>query len=238
MLISELRSSDLKSGKKYTFLVSLGSLEQHGPYAPLGTDTYIQNALLKEVESHIPEVIFLPTIPISDSTLQLGFPGSITLASDTVYSILRDIVNSIRDYANLIFFVSWHGGNKPIIDTFIQETQPEYSSIHLVHITFGDEKTDELVESILGGPPDDHAGNTEISLMQFIKPECTGIPDNNSPKQYITYDWKKPLIQVFPDGVVDPHPGWVVSAEIGHKLIKIFSDNLIKKIQDSYLKNK
>ena len=231
MWLSQLKSANLKREKKYPFLISMGSLEQHGPYGPLGTDTYIQDALLQLVELLVPEVIFLPTIPISESKLQLGFPGSVSLEYETVSYIFRDIVNSLKDYAQIIFFVSWHGGNKPIIDKFIHDKQSEFPNNHLIHIAFGDDGTDRQVTTLLNGPPDDHAGNTEISLMQYIKPEYTGIPDKNEPKHSIEFNWDQPVIKVFSNGVVDSHSKWVVSAEIGEKLLNIYANNLAKKIQ-------
>lgn len=231
MWLSELKTFNLKPKEKYVFLVSLGSLEQHGRYMPLGTDTNIQDAILQKTEVHLPEIMFLPTIPITRSKEHLGFLGTVSLESDTLYAIFRDIVNSLSENAHTILFVSWHGGNKSVINNFIETEQKNFSKVKLANVTCGDEGTDKLAEKLLDGPVDDHAGNTELSMMLAIRPELTQKPPKDVQKQTIDFSWDKPMIKVTPDGVIDPHPKWVANGEIGKKLIEIYSSNLIRKIQ-------
>lgn len=183
MILSDLKTFDNDTSKRCVFLVSLGALEQHGPFAPLGTDTLIQEALLKKVEMNVPEVIFLPTIPIGSSWNHVGFWGTISLNEDTVFSIIADIVSSILDYSKMIIFVSWHGGNKPVVDKFIDKNQSSNPNIKLVHITFGSEETDNLAEKLIGGSLDDHAGNIEVSMSLALRPDITIKPTPGSKKK-------------------------------------------------------
>jgi creatinine amidohydrolase len=231
MWLSELKTFDLKPEVKYVFLVSLGSLEQHGPYAPLGTDTYIQDAILQKAESQLPEVVFLPTIPITRSKEHLGFLGTVSLETETLHAILQDIVNSLSVNARRIIFVSWHGGNKGVIKKFIELKQKRFPKIKLAQVTCGDEKTDRLAEELLRGPIDDHAGNTELSMMLAIRPDLIQKPKKSEEKAKIQYSWDKPIIEVTPDGVIDSHPKWVVNKQIGNRLIEIYSTNLVSKVR-------
>ena len=230
MKLDELNTFDPSLQKKNVFLVSLGATEQHGRFAPQGTDNYIQTALLKEVQKTLPEVVFLPLIPVGSSWQQLGFKGSVSLKEETLYEIIRDIVDSLSDQASMFIFVSWHGGNKPVIDKFINQEQKVYSEIKLLHLTFGDENTDEAAEKILSGPAGDHADNTEVSLMLATRPDITKEPQSTDSKPTISFDWNKRVIEVSPTGEIDTHPKWVASSQIGEELIKIYSQNLINKI--------
>jgi creatinine amidohydrolase len=231
MRLAELNTFDLDPSKKYTYVVSLGALEQHGPYAPLGTDTFAQDAMMQRVEQALPDILFLPTIPVGPSYQHLGFMGTISLRPETLHAILTDIVESLQANAQTIFFVSWHGGNKPTTAEFIKTGQAKFPDTKLAMITFGDEGTDALAEKLLGGPVDDHAGNTEVSVMLAAQPDITKQPELGSTKRTIDFGWDKRIIEVTPEGVIDSNPNWVASSQIGQELIKIYADNLIRKIR-------
>lgn len=232
MILTDLKTFEKSIDKKHIFLVSLGALEQHGTYAPLGTDTFIQETLLKKVEEAVPEVVFLPTIPIGASENHIGFWGTISLKEETEYAIISDIVDSISTYSSMIIFVSWHGGNKPVIDKYIEDNKLSMSQIKLVHITFGSEETDISAEKIIGGSLDDHAGNIEVSISLAIKPDVTKQPQIGSKKKAVIFDWKGPVKSVSQEGIIDSNPNWVASKEIGEYLIEVYSNSLVKKIRE------
>ena len=98
-------------------------------------------------------------------------------------------------------------------------------------VTFGDEGTDEKAEKLLAGPTDDHAGNTEVSIMLAVRPDITKQPQPDDRKKTVDFSWDKPIISVTPDGEIDSHPKWVANSKIGDELIKIYSENLINKIR-------
>lgn len=231
MLLSDLNTFDPRLSSKNVFLVSLGAIEQHGRFAPMGTDNFIQEALLDKVQAALPEVIYLPHIPIGPSWQHLGFKGTISLQPATLYSIVKDIVDSLQDSARMIVFVSWHGGNKPTVADFIEKEKGTYPGLRLEQITFGDEDTDVQAEKLLHGPTDDHAGNTEVSLALALRPDITSQPQSSDDKHPLDFDWDQRIIEVRRDGTVDEHPSWVASPEIGQELIAIYSDNLITKLR-------
>lgn len=82
---------DLNKDARYTFVISLDSTEQHGPFLPLGSDTYIHNEIVKKAEKSLPNVVFLPTIPISCAKEHKVFMGTVWVEEKTLYSILEDI---------------------------------------------------------------------------------------------------------------------------------------------------
>lgn len=232
MFLSDLQTFDERLKNKNIYVVSLGASEQHGPFAPIGTDNFIQEALLREVEKSLTEVIFLPHIPIGPSWQQLGFHGSISLRESTLYAIIDDIVGCLHEQARAILFVSWHGGNKPVIRQYLAEKAVDYSDIVLDQVTFGDEGTDELVEKLLDGLPDDHAGNTEVALMLALRPDITTQPlptDTKLTSQ--NFEWDRRIIEVKQDGIIDEHPAWAATPAVGKELVTIYADNLIQKIR-------
>jgi creatinine amidohydrolase len=233
MYLHQLNTFDKRLRDKRTFIVSLGSVEQHGPYGPLGTDYLVQTELTKRAEKQLPDVIFLPVTPFGPCWQQVGFNGTVSLRESTLYAMITDIVESLKDRANVILLVSWHGGNKPVISKFLSEKSTDYSGMRLAQITFGDEGTDEAAKQLLGGPTDDHAGNTEVSLMLAINSAITNQPKVDDDKRPNSdFEWDRRIIEVQSDGVIDAHPKWVATPEIGEKLLTIYSDNLVRKIKN------
>ena len=84
MYLQRLKTTDFEEGKKYTFVVPTGSIEQHGPFLPLGTDSYIQNAIISEVEKRVPEMVFLPTMHVTCSQEHEGFAVTVWLSYETM----------------------------------------------------------------------------------------------------------------------------------------------------------
>ena len=232
MYLHELNTFDGVLAEKRTYVVSLGSVEQHGAYGPLGTDYLVQTELIRLVEEQLKDVIFLPVTPFGPCWQQLGFNGTVSLQESTLYAMITDIVECLKERADIILFVSWHGGNKPVISKFLDDKMSDYADIRMNQITFGDDGTDVDAEKILGGLTDDHAGNTEVSLMLAINPTITKQPKADDDKKPNTdFEWDRRIIEVQPDGVIDAHPKWVATPEIGKELLDIYSKNLTRKIK-------
>jgi creatinine amidohydrolase/Fe(II)-dependent formamide hydrolase-like protein len=232
MLLKELKTTYFDPNKKYTFILPMGATEQHGPFLPLGTDTYCQNAILETTVRECPEAIILPTLEITCSKEHQGFPGTVWLEKETLLLVMRDICTSLRDQARHIIFISWHGGNLSKINLFIREYVSAFPEINLHHINLDPEDILEQTRQVLGGPVDDHAGNTETSMMLAVEESLTTIPPEDYPKQQITADWDadNPLKNVSPDGIADNHPAWIVNKKQGEKFVKLASDHLAKEV--------
>jgi creatinine amidohydrolase len=93
-------------------LMPLGSTEQHG-YLSLGVDAILCERAA--VEAAAPEgVPVLPALPFGLTPTFTAFPGTITLRVDTYMSLIRDVLDGLRDQGfRRILLVNGHGGNAP-----------------------------------------------------------------------------------------------------------------------------
>jgi len=73
MKLKELKTMYFQKDRKYDFLFPIGATEQHGPFLPLGTDTYITDYLIEQVSKEFPKLIILPTLEVSRSQEHSGF---------------------------------------------------------------------------------------------------------------------------------------------------------------------
>ncbi len=234
MYLKDIKLNDLDSSKKYDFILPLGATEQHGPFLPFGTDTYCQDAILKRVNVKLPEVVILPTLEVTCSKEHKGFTGSLWVERDTLFLMIRDICSSIQDIAHNIFILSWHGGNVIPVNEFIEKYKNDFKSVSLYYIDQSDEGVVSVTEKILNGPIDDHAGNTEISMMLAINSDIVKLPDEKNIKTLKSFDWfgNDTLKDKVPEGIVDTHPEWVISKEMGNKFIELSAESVSVKISE------
>jgi creatinine amidohydrolase len=77
-----------------TIIVPFGTTEQHGPAGSLGLDAYVAIGLAEDAARRA-GVLVAPPVWYGDSSHHLGFPGTISLRTETLMQIVYDIVRSL-----------------------------------------------------------------------------------------------------------------------------------------------
>lgn len=114
MIYTDFTSPDLRRlAPRSIAVLPIGSVEQHGRHLPVLTDTAIVSEIARRTERALPgRVALLPTLWIGSSHHHLGFPGTISLSSDTYIRVLVEIVESLsRAGFRRIALLNGHGGN-------------------------------------------------------------------------------------------------------------------------------
>ena len=75
-------------------LVPVGATEQHGPHAPLMLDTGWAIGVSEEVARRT-NTLAAPTLHYGWSSGHMGFPGAVTLTSETLTTVLVEICQSL-----------------------------------------------------------------------------------------------------------------------------------------------
>lgn len=109
-------------------IVPTGSIEQHGPHCPADVDISIPLHLAVRVAQRITEfpVLVAPPVWFGLAHYNKGFPGTISLRSETYLQMLADVCRSIHDNGfHRIVVLNGHGGNdapnRVVRDTLSQE---------------------------------------------------------------------------------------------------------------------
>lgn len=230
MYLKQLKTTYFDPEKKYNFLFPIGATEQHGPFLPFGTDTYITDKLVADLEKKFPDFIILPTLEYSRSDEHRGFYGTTWLKNETLLSIIYDVCNSISKYASRLILISFHA-NQEIFDKFIEFYKKDFADLKIVNLEVADQAVIDQIEKIINGPIDDHAGNTEISNMLAIDEKLVEKPSSNYPKKIIDNPFEfNDLKKKTSDGVVDNHPNWIIDKKLGEKILKLFSQKMINDL--------
>ncbi len=150
-------------------ILPVGSVEQHGPANPLGTDMLIAQDLAREVASRS-GIISLPVIPFGISFHHMGFPGTITVSEESLASYVLDVLRSLSRWGvKKVLVVNGHGGNLPTLQIVARKAMDELGIRVYIYQwwTSGSKMLAELFSEDERG----HASGAETSLNMHLHPE-------------------------------------------------------------------
>lgn len=99
-------------------VVPIGSTEQHGPAGCLGVDSYVAITLAEDAAQRS-GVLVTPPVWFGDSTQHSGFPGTITLRTETLIALVRDVCRSLarHGFDRIVLLNGHKGSNLPALTT-------------------------------------------------------------------------------------------------------------------------
>ncbi|UCF79457.1 MAG: creatininase family protein [Candidatus Eiseniibacteriota bacterium] len=178
--LHEMTSREISSALEHNFdtvIVMVGSIEQHGPHLPIGTDTFAADELALRMAHKLGNALVAPTIRPGCSDHHMCFAGTISLRPQVLLEILRDYCRSLAAHGfKKVVLASSHGGNFAPLETFAPVLVREFPQLRIVH--YGDMRgfmdvwrkavSDLGLETEKAGG---HACLGETSEMLRLKPE-------------------------------------------------------------------
>ncbi len=100
--------------KQHPVLLPVGSLEEHGPHLPLGTDTLHALEVARRVAALQPVIVAPPLFyGLCRSTRE--HPGTVSLQGDTLRALIRDLGREFhRQGLRRLVLISGHAGGTHI----------------------------------------------------------------------------------------------------------------------------
>ena len=96
-------------------ILPAGSVEQHGPHLPAGTDIYAAQVIAHAVAERMDGLV-LPGGPLGITPLHMGYAATITLSADTYIRLVKETCGSAAAHgATHLLILNWHEGNIPAL---------------------------------------------------------------------------------------------------------------------------
>ena len=110
-------------------ILPTAAVEQHGRHLPLATDTLINNLLLGKALDRVPAelpIFALPPVCYGKSNEHIGFPGTLSVSSQTIQAVVHDLGASVAasGFKKLVLY-NTHGGNSSLVDVLARDLRAE-----------------------------------------------------------------------------------------------------------------
>jgi creatinine amidohydrolase len=154
-------------------IIPIGSLEEHGPQTPIGTD-YLSSVERSKMIAQKTDVLVAPIMMPGLSPYHTEFPGTITISHDTLQRVYFEAAQSlVHQGFRRILFVNGHAGNQYLVSYIADRINQETPAIAL--------EMDKAIASLLTrtgsrGPIfDRHAGVDETSRAMYLFPNLVDL---------------------------------------------------------------
>jgi creatinine amidohydrolase len=107
-------------------LLPVGTVEQHGPHLPVAADDMVAEYFARRVAEATGSVV-APTLNYGCSDVFRGFPGTLSIRSETFKALLLDVCHALYDDAGFrrLVIVDNHGGNEPHVEEVARRLRRE-----------------------------------------------------------------------------------------------------------------
>lgn len=176
---------ELVENKKYAIL-PLGALEQHGPHMKLGTDNFLAEGVARLLSEKI-KGILLPTINYGQVWSLKRFPGSLSLSTETLKAIIKDIARGVKfQGVQYLIIVNSHIGNMTAVKEAAREIYDEIG-FRVIYFTYPgiNEIAKNVCQSPKSHPSIIHACEIETSMMLYV--DNTKVDMNKAVTEYPEY---------------------------------------------------
>lgn len=200
-----------------TLVLPIGSTEQHGPHLPVGVDAmvceHVAQAAAARVHRADRPVLVAPTLAYGSSHHHLPRPGTLSLSSDTMLQVLRDILASAASTGvGRMLVVNGHGGNEDVARQAAKDTALHHP-VATAAVNYWSIAWDQLVEIATSNGINrvpGHAGAFETSLIMAVAPET--VDEASLPRDTPSGDGggaDDAAVPAMPGGVSVERHGWV-----------------------------
>jgi creatinine amidohydrolase len=186
-ILEQVTMNDFAGGRERnkTLILPCGSLEEHGPHLPLGTDTLHAVALARAAAQQIP-VWVAPPLYYGLCRSSIQHPGTVGIQGSTLQLLVKDLLRSF--YAQGMrqaVILSGHAGGThmaALVDAGerLLEELPDINIAVLSVLDLGAGVWKEILET----PRDSHAGEMETSVMLHLHPDWVR---GTAPEEYPSF---------------------------------------------------
>ena len=225
-------------------IIPIGSIEQHGPMGLLGCDCLCAETIAQEAGAR-GEILVAPVLAYTSAQFNMDFPGTISIRSRTLMSLIEDIVDSLHHQGvKGVYFLNAHGAN----------IAPIRAATHDIYNRLGDraprirckswwdfEAVNVIRTREFGDWEGMHATPSEISITQHshripevVAPEAPAKKLDAAFIQTHAGDFHPPASQhkaEFPDGRVGSHSA-LASPGVGAEIVSAAATALVNDFNE------
>ena len=233
VILEQITMDDFTAGldKTRTVIIPFGSVEEHGPHLPLGTDTIHVYEVCKEVSNLIP-VFVAPPLFYGVCRSTRNHPGTVGISPASLRALTADLVSDLyRQGLRHFLIISGHASGLQLscLTEVGEEFLLEYTDIRVAVLSILDLAMDAW-QNVIVTKDDSHAGEVETSVMLHLRPQWVGEARPQERPQFPKHLLVRDKLRYWPGGVWGDASQ--ASKEKGAKLFNLSVNALVHLIQD------
>jgi len=222
-------------------ILPCGSVEQHGPHLPTGTDTLAANVIAHAVAERM-DALVLPATPFGVTPMHMPYEGTITLTPDTYMRVTTETcVATAKHGARQLMIINWHEGNIPSLTIAAETLHRDHGmSVLTVQACY---VAEELYGHSSGGLT--HGGEIEALAVLSARPDLVHLDrivdssDHALGHKMDRLRRTRTYQPVLTDIRSIAPTGWFgapqhATAEKGHKMLTDIADAIAKEARDIF----
>ncbi len=176
--LERLSQPEVEVRLKATRLVVLapGSVEQHGPHLPLGTDAFAAMAIAEAIARQL-NTVLVPLPLVGVSPYHQSWVGSLSFQPQTFIAVIEDICGCMaRHGVEKFLFVNWHEGNSPVLRLAGDSVQRKFN----IRVVIAEAHL--ITNQIFGEQAQlTHAGNMETAAVLMYDSKLVDLSKATNP---------------------------------------------------------
>lgn len=233
MILEEITMDDFAAGlrKTRTVIIPFGSVEEHGPHLPLGTDTIHVYEVCKEASRQIP-IFVAPPLFYGVCRSTRNHPGTVGIRASTLRTVTADLVSDLyRQGLRHFLIISGHASGLQVscLTEVGEELLQTYPDIRLATLSILDLAMNGWQEVIVT-KDDSHAGEVETSVMLHLRPQLVGEARPREWPRFPKHLLVRDKLRYWPGGVWGDASH--ASERKGKKLFDLSVEALLRLIKD------
>ncbi|MFD1570617.1 creatininase family protein [Halorubrum laminariae] len=213
MRLADATWTDVRDADVDIAFIPVGSTEQHGPHAPLGTDTLDAIAVAEEgaaayesAEAGTSEVAVTPPIPVGVAEEHRAFEGTMWVSPDAFRAYVREAAESLPEHGiDRVVLVNGHGGNvEALAEVARQFSRDDAHDGYAVSFTWFEAVGEHA--SDMG-----HAGPLETALLRATNPDLV----------------REERVAAASEGAADRWGEWVSGVNLAHDSAEFTANGVV-----------
>jgi creatinine amidohydrolase len=212
-------------------IVPVGSVEQHGPSGPLGSDLIVAEELAQELAEERRAMV-APAIPFGVSALHGAFPGTVAIAPATLLALVADVLASLHAQGFRRFLVvNGHPGSTGALHAACAQAHAQLADSRCLLVSWWElPAVESLLLELFGARQGHHATPGELSVVRRFYPravlELAPMERFEAVQQMVAWG-AQDFRNRYPDGRVGSDPS-LASASAGDRIFAAASRALVE----------
>lgn len=126
--------------REQVVVIPIGGTEQHGPCLPLGTSTFLADALANALNERLGnELLLVPTVPYCVSGQEKAFAGTVDLGYEALIATLRAVVAALvrHRFRRFLLVVANSGETNAAVQLALRALKDQHPTFQFAKISAG-----------------------------------------------------------------------------------------------------